>query len=402
MKSQIEQQYSQASLVTADNLRTIAKTLMLQELSRLSLPEIEEAVDIVGKMVPAGNVPGMILNGLARISGRRPPGNNVRRDINLLFKGVEQVLDHAAYGAFFAGPAAVIWGYQNLLKLAGKQPEDAFPQGTWQFYVDYALREDTARHTNETHGFNTVLSANGINPTSVDRITALFMSCITVLQDYPLLLENEWRERVYAGVIETITQKRVYGEWEKQRPYGRRADAGNLTYVQYRRTKFDEFIRDILKSLSTSELEHWQKEVAELEREQLPAYQQQMSILSYLKPESHNEDHIGISLEEICIGIIYHGSYYLIPAGSTDVMTVRNNIAALLEGKVHVAPAKLTRVVSVKRSSLNNLERQLNTSIRETWDALRHAPILINIDQSSRELPLLNYDKLNAALAIML
>jgi hypothetical protein len=149
-------------------------------------------------------------------------------------------------------------------------------------------------------------------------------------------------------------------------------------------------------------LEHWQKEVAELEREQLPAYQQQMSILSYLKPESHNEDHIGISLEEICIGIIYHGSYYLIPAGSTDVMTVRNNIAALLEGKVHVAPAKLTRVVSVKRSSLNNLERQLNTSIRETWDALRHAPILINIDQSSRELPLLNYDKLNAALAIML
>jgi hypothetical protein len=42
-------------------------------------------------MVLAGNVPAMVLGGLAR-----------------LFKGVEQTLDRVIYGTFFAGPAAVI------------------------------------------------------------------------------------------------------------------------------------------------------------------------------------------------------------------------------------------------------------------------------------------------------
>src|SRR5690606_12711775 len=114
MTSTEETQYHQASIATSDNLKTIAQTLLVQDLTRLTLPEIEEAVNIVGKMVPAGNVPGVILNSLARLGGRKTPQQTVRRDINLLFKGVEQVLDRAAYGALFAGPAAIIWGYQNL------------------------------------------------------------------------------------------------------------------------------------------------------------------------------------------------------------------------------------------------------------------------------------------------
>ena len=154
--------YVEASIKTADNLRTIAQAADMRELSRLSLPEIDAITDLVGRILPAGNVPGVIVSGLARLPGRRPPSDIVKRDVNLLFRGVEQVLDKAAYGAFFAGPAAVIWGYQNLLKLAGKAPEDSFPEGTWQFYVEYALREDTARHTNETHGFDTTLNLHGL------------------------------------------------------------------------------------------------------------------------------------------------------------------------------------------------------------------------------------------------
>ena len=146
----IPQQYAQASIKTADNLRTIAHSVSVKDISTLSLPEIDAVVDIISRLVPAGNVPGVILNGLARLPGRRPPAANVNRDVNLLFKGVETALDKAVYGAFFAGPAAIIWGYQNLLKLAGKDPESAFPDGLWQFYVEYALREDTARHANET------------------------------------------------------------------------------------------------------------------------------------------------------------------------------------------------------------------------------------------------------------
>ena len=45
----------------------------VQELSRLSLPEIDAIVGLVAQVIPAGNVPGVILRGLARLSGRRPP-----------------------------------------------------------------------------------------------------------------------------------------------------------------------------------------------------------------------------------------------------------------------------------------------------------------------------------------
>ena len=41
-------------------------------------------------------MPGLILSGLARLPGRQFPPENVRRDIGLLFKGVEQALDHTA------------------------------------------------------------------------------------------------------------------------------------------------------------------------------------------------------------------------------------------------------------------------------------------------------------------
>jgi hypothetical protein len=122
---------------------------------------------------------------------RRPSQQNVKRDIDLLFKGVEQVLDHAASGAFFAGPAAVIWGYQNLLKLAGKSPEDAFPRGTWQFYVDYALREDTARHACETRGFDTLLIQHGIKLSHVDHVTAWVITAMQTLQEYNDLLQKD-------------------------------------------------------------------------------------------------------------------------------------------------------------------------------------------------------------------
>lgn len=121
-------QYLAESIRTSDNLRTVAHSAMVRNLSHLSLPEIDAAVNLIGRMVPAGNVPGLILNGLARLSGRHAPPEKTKNDVNLLLKGVEQVLDRAVYGAFFAGPAAAIWGYQHLLKLAGKSITDAFPE----------------------------------------------------------------------------------------------------------------------------------------------------------------------------------------------------------------------------------------------------------------------------------
>ena len=85
--------YQQASQLTAKDLRTVAKTISVHQLSRLSLPEVEAVVDLISKIVPAGNVPGMILSGLSRLPGRRIPIQKMQQDVNALFSGVEKPWD---------------------------------------------------------------------------------------------------------------------------------------------------------------------------------------------------------------------------------------------------------------------------------------------------------------------
>ncbi|NIP25522.1 MAG: hypothetical protein GWN76_10095, partial [candidate division Zixibacteria bacterium] len=221
-----EEAYKDASSKTAIKLRTIAHSIFIRDASKLSLPEIDSVVDRFSRIVPAGNVPALILNGLARLPGRRPPPRTVERDVNRLFQGVESALDKAIYSTFFAGPAAIIWGYQQLLKLAGKEMEDAFPEGVWQFYVNYALREDTARHANETHGFDTVMRYHEIQLNQRDRLCAWTMAAIQCLHQYPQWLANEWRERVYTFILQDVTKgtaysgrfDHLYWEWQKEKP----------------------------------------------------------------------------------------------------------------------------------------------------------------------------------------
>ncbi|NJN93973.1 MAG: hypothetical protein HC875_07690 [Anaerolineales bacterium] len=258
---------AQASLKTADNLHTIAQRsqLSLPEVERLTLPELASVVEQVARLTPAGNVPGMILSGLARLPERRPPAKMVRRDLNLLFKGVEQTLDKAVFATFFAGPAAVIGAYQHLLKLAGKDPAEAFPEGTWQFYVEYAMREDTARHANETHGFDTFLRRHELHLNPVDRATAWVMAAIYCLHHYHDLLTNEWRERVRTHLLVELTRHRpdaaryahLYPLWEKQRPYGRPASESRLPYVVYRCDRFDRFLAEAMADLDTATQSAW-------------------------------------------------------------------------------------------------------------------------------------------------
>lgn len=394
--------YEKASQLTASDLRTVTKTISVQELSRLSLPEVEAVVDLISKVVPAGNVPGMILSGLSRLPGRRIPIQKMQQDVNALFSGVEQILDSAVYGAFFAGPAAIIWGYQNLLKLAGKDPDSAFPEGAWQFYAGYALREDTARHTNETHGFDTLLRQNNIQLDAVDRLTAWVMAAVTCLHQYNALLENEWRERVSIALLEealrstpgqTLRIRRLYREWELMRPYRRDEEAANYDYPTYRRLKLDNFLQSVLKSMPQPVRDAWDAKLKLTSQQELGAYQRQMSILAYLEPGLYGETRVPFNLADAQIGIIYHDSYYLLPAceqGShkpLDVMTVRAQVAALLEAPFS-SPSQLSSLARVKRAALPNLRTKLNPMLINDIDNLRFAPILISADEHSRSLPL--------------
>ena len=387
--------YKEASLKTADNLRTIAQSVMVQGLSQLSLPEIEGMVDAVARVAPAGNVPGVILNGLARLSGRRPPANVVKRDVNLLFKGVEAALDKAVYGAFFAGPAAVIWGYQNLLQLAGKDPNDSFPEGLWQFYVEYALREDTARHAVEARGFDTLLNAHSLALSKVDRLTAWAMATVSILHQFPALLANEWRERVYIALLaETTAQQpdanqyaNLYRQWERQRPFGRGHDADpQHNYATYRRIQFDQFLADNTRNLSMETYQVWVQCIQALKPEQ-DAYKQQMSLLAYLEPGPYGETRHHFPFNMANVGLIYQGRYYLIPVCEPDgrspisVEAVRQQIAGILSLPTGTSSIKLTQLAAMKRAAFSELRQSMNPTLKQSLEQLRYAPIIINADQ---------------------
>ncbi|MFN2151231.1 MAG: hypothetical protein ACK2T5_06510, partial [Anaerolineales bacterium] len=112
----------------------------------LSESEIEGIVNQLSRVMPAGDIPGVITSGLARLRERHILSESADSDVNWISGKLKPILDRATYLGVFAGPASAIWVYQNLLELAGKTTADAFPDGLWQFYCEYALREDTARH----------------------------------------------------------------------------------------------------------------------------------------------------------------------------------------------------------------------------------------------------------------
>ena len=115
----------------------------IDELSQLALPSDDKRRAILEKFKPTRDALDVVWNGLASLAGHKPAPERVKHDTRVIFAGLEKAA--TVYG-LFVGPATVISLYQSLLKLAGVNPDNAFPNGTWQFYVEYALREDTARH----------------------------------------------------------------------------------------------------------------------------------------------------------------------------------------------------------------------------------------------------------------
>jgi len=386
----------------ANSLKTIAKNKSVQENNKLSLPEINAVAEVVSQVAPAGDIPEIILNGLTRLPGRRLPPETVKNDLGMLFKGMEQAKDRAVYGTFFAGPAAVIWAYQNLLKLAGKTPEDSFPDGMWQFYVEYALREDTARHDNETCGFDNAVREHNLTLSQPDRAAAWVMTAMQCLHQYSALVANEWRERVYAQILWEMHSKSakasyfagLYRQWELQRPYGRDPEAGGGAYPRFRQLKFDQFIEEEVRKLAGYERQNFYKQVREAEEKSLPAYQKQMSILAYLEPNAYSETRVPFELEKAHIAVFIHGHYFLLPVclpGTSQLPTlnmVRSQMAAIFDQPARLPAVKLTPLVETQRASLPELRAKLSGSLLADLEALHYAPILINLEQRARDLPL--------------
>ena len=404
----VEANYSKASQKTATTLKTIATSSQVAALSRLTLPEIEQITEQIAQIVPAGNVPGLILSGLARLEGRQVPPAEQQRHLGMLFRGVRDILDKAVYGAMFAGPAAVIMGYQKLLELAGKDVEAAFPDGVWQFYLEFALREDTARHANETTAFQGILLAHQISITEADALTAWIMAALLCIQNYERLLENEWRERIYTTLLKELLNQfplpdakaalmlNAYTTWERQRPYIRGQDAGNEEdYPAYRRRKFDSFIQSLLVMFGKNAQSTFALAAAEAERENLPAYLRQMSILANLEPGPYQEFRAAYPLDQANIGIVYNDAYVCIPVlgnnktAPYDVRTLRAIASAILASPAAVSGSDLDLLlVGASRTAQASIRSKAGAASQESLVTLTHTPIIINWDRRDAQLPL--------------
>lgn len=366
--------------------------------------EMAQVVSQVSQVLPAGNVPDVILSGLLRMGERKLQHENVSSDLASLLRGVEKTMDKAAYLGYFAGPAAAIWAYQQLLRAAGKEVDDAFPEGVWQFYVGYGLREDTARHTNETHGFDTALEQHDIHLDEIERMAAWVMAGIICLHQYDEFLATEWKERTATCLLRRLTQGQrwetyfadLYQQWGEQKPYSREEDASdNETYPVYRWNRFRRFVQGSVRALPPKLAEKWRQEMTYLEQEHLPRYQQQMSILTTLVPGPFEETRQPIPLEDAHIGVIYRGEYFLIPICEPDTheMTSIETVVNLLTGMVSQPPSEpqpvsLTPLARTHRAALTQLTPKLSAPFVESLQPLTTAPILLNFDPRDRTLPL--------------
>ena len=372
-----------------------------EALAPLALPQtINKGTDRFGS---ATGVRGVILNLLARLPGRALTPETAREGENRFVAALRTMWDTAVYALLLVVPAIAIGIYQSALRLTGKVPEDAFPEGTWQFYISYALREDTARHAVESNGFDRTFDHYHIQLSLLDRLTAWAMATIHTLHEYDDILENEWRERVYTAVLRQLTDDlsdkeyfaQLYRKWELQRPYSRHDAHPSETYSAYRRAKFDSFLEEAIERVSPEIRREWVMRVRREEKEHLAAYQNQMSILAYLKPDEFGEKRKTISLAEANIGIIYQGQYYLISAIDQEsgqpplIQHVRRQIASILnQDTSELPPVQLMTLAAVTRSSWRLLRQQLNPELVGSLNLLRRAPILLNFDQRPRKLHL--------------
>ena len=293
----------------------------LQQLTRLTLPEIRALQEEVAQVLPAGNLPALVLGSLIQLKGRKVSPQQVQQDIGTLFHGIK-LLPEKLYGAFVAGPAAVLYAYQTLLRLAGKDVDSAFPMGTWQYYVQFSLREDTSRHANENVGFFQKYP----HPDLVPAATAWVCAVMDLIYRYDDILASDWRERVM--LHEIIAEARaedvahqppfrtLIRDWNKARPY--RSPPHQPDYLRYRVETFEVFIQERMQALSATAQAKVRERYAKRLKTALPAYQQQMTILASLSPQQYQEELEPIPLWRATVGFIWQGHTTLLPLCQRD------------------------------------------------------------------------------------
>lgn len=340
------QKYEQDIQQTLHTLNTTIDDTSLVGLTSLGIADIQELKHEVAEIFPASNLPAYLLQGLLQLQDRSLKPERIEADLTVLFRGSKQI---GVY-SILAAPALVIYGYQQLLRLAGKDVEQAFPDGYWQFYTEFGLREDTARHCIETTGFHQVAP----DATDINAATCWVYTAIRTLLDYDDLLANEWHERMRLRILdETLYEhaqsrvsrpasgakteeyeyavaeqvahmrqqyhlERLSADWSARRPYSLPHQDASGDYPAYRRACFDAYFEATLQHLPPDLRAAFETHYANRASTELPAYQSQLTPLITLQPDTYQDQRTPFSLHHACIGLVVSGRYYLIPVCAHD------------------------------------------------------------------------------------
>ncbi len=263
---------------------------------------------------------GLIRSGFVLLIARRvrPRSRSVLHRLRLA-----NIPDYIIYAVLIIIPAIILDNFQRLRTLITGRPR-RHPSGSWQFYLQTGLREDSAHHTNETMGYH---KQRPEGASEVDDLTAWTMAVSHFLWNYDELIGVVWDEWTLLRLVEQAAQKaglgddplfhRLQRQWEVARPY---CAPLNGTYADVRRDAFASFIRprlDALPERLRADVLAEHRQLGETERAQ---YQQQMSLLATLNPRQFIDEREPIGLWETCVGLIVGGEYYLIQIADHDAV----------------------------------------------------------------------------------
>ncbi|MEL6271417.1 MAG: hypothetical protein AAFR22_16535, partial [Chloroflexota bacterium] len=356
-------------------------------------------IEEVSRILPAGNVLSFVLNGVMSTRGRdRTTSSELatgRSHINALFKGLSFMKNNELYQKLaFAGPATVLAGYNMLLQLAGASPDDYLPDGAWQFYVEFGLREDAARHQTETIGFQRGASYRKMS--EVDRLSAWMLSAMWLIRDYDRWLELLWEESAHLQAIETYTGLQgLHRNWQQARPFA--APDVHTNLVEHRQETFEKFWKHHLSQVSQDQWrffsQNWYTpdKLEEIGRRKR-AFVRQLSINRYIEPGEYSDERHPIDPGNRKIAVVYRGNYYLVnaidPSAPDAIEVTRQHAAAILNSTAAPIAEIDTLLATTPRQYQIKLRATLSREQRAELEQLRKAVVVVNHDRVERNQPL--------------
>jgi len=267
----------------------------------------------------AGNLAGLFRSGLTLLKARR-----VRSRFEIAAPSrldTQQIADQVIYTALISIPAVILQAYQNARTALSGQPM-GYPEGSWQFYLHFGLREDLAHHTNETTGYYEGRPTEAAN---LDDLTAWVLTVMQFLWGYDDLMGVIWDEWTTLRLISEIAEeaglsrtepfKNLLRHWEVTRPYGAPL---NGTYADVRHGAFEQFLAQRLDALPENLRETISSRFRALAGARREHFQRQMSLLSRLAPGRFRDSRVALPLWEIKIGLVLGGRYHLINVVDRD------------------------------------------------------------------------------------